>query len=97
MEHLALNGFTDLRERMQELMRGQLSRTGDPISESPAAGHLEGTSFGASLSHDWQNLHHTIAGLDAAAFDRAVNALARARGFTWSANSQASQSRIILR
>ena len=76
---LGLNGFTDLQERMQELVRGQLSRTGDPISESQAAGHLEGTSFGTSLSHDWQNLHHTIAGLDAVAFDRAVNALARAR------------------
>jgi len=75
---LGLNGFTDLQERMQELVRGQLSRTGDPISESQA-GHLKGTSFGASLSHDWQNLHHTIAGLDAVAFDRAVNALARAR------------------
>jgi hypothetical protein len=37
---------------MQELVRGQLSRTGDPISESQA-GHLKGTSFGASLSHDW--------------------------------------------
>ena len=76
---LGLNGFTDLQERMQELVRGQLSRIGDPVSESEAAGHLEGTSFGASLSHDWQSLHHTIAGFDAAAFDRAVNALARAR------------------
>jgi DNA-binding MurR/RpiR family transcriptional regulator len=76
---LGLNGFTDLQERMQELVRGQLSRTGDPISESQATGHLEGTSFGASLSHDWQNLHHTIAGLDTATFDAAVNVLARAR------------------
>ena len=76
---LGLSGFTALQERMQELVRGQLSRTGDPISEGPDAGHLEGTSFGASLSHDWQSLHHTIAGFDAAAFDRAVNALARAR------------------
>ena len=76
---LGLSGFTGLQERMQELVRGQLSRTGDPISESQAAGRLEGTSFGASLSHDWQNLHHTSAGLDAAAFDRAVNALAQAR------------------
>ena len=76
---LGLSGFTDLQERMQQLVRGQLSRTGDPISEGPAAGHLEGTGFGASLSHDWQNLHHTIAGLDAAAFDRAVDTLARAR------------------
>jgi DNA-binding MurR/RpiR family transcriptional regulator len=76
---LGLNGFPDLQERMQELVRGQLARTGEPINESHAAGHLEGTSFGASLSHDWQNLHHTIASLDAAALDRAVDALARAR------------------
>jgi DNA-binding MurR/RpiR family transcriptional regulator len=76
---LGLNGFPDLQERMQELVRGQLSRTGDPFSESQAAGHLEGTSFGASLSHDWQNLHHTIAGLETATFDAAVNLLAHAR------------------
>jgi DNA-binding MurR/RpiR family transcriptional regulator len=76
---LGLNGFPDLQERMRELVRGQLSRTGDPINESQAAGHLEGTSFGASLSHDWQNLHRTIANLDADAFARAVNMLVRAR------------------
>src|SRR3954447_3201111 len=44
---LGLNGFPDLQERMQELVRGQLSRTGEPIDESHAARHLEGTSFGA--------------------------------------------------
>jgi len=76
---LGLNGFPDLQERMRELVRGQLSRTGDPINESQAAGHLEGTSFGASLSHDWQNLHHTISGLDAEAFNRAINLLTRSR------------------
>jgi DNA-binding MurR/RpiR family transcriptional regulator len=76
---LGLSGFTDLQERMQELVRGQLSRTGDPIGEGLVAARLEGTSFGASLSHDWQSLHHTIVGLDAAAFDRAVDTLARAR------------------
>ena len=76
---LGLNGFPDLQERMRELVRGQLSRTGDPINEGQAAGHLEGTSFGASLSHDWQNLHHTIAGLDADAFNRAINLLVRSR------------------
>jgi DNA-binding MurR/RpiR family transcriptional regulator len=76
---LGLNGFPDLQERMRELVRGQLSRTGDPINEGQVAGHLEGTSFGASLSHDWQNLHRTISGLDAAAFGRAVNILSRAR------------------
>lgn len=76
---LGLNGFPDLQERMREVVRGQLSRTGDPINESQAAGHLEGTSFGASLSHDWQNLHHTISGLDAEAFNRAINLLTRSR------------------
>jgi DNA-binding MurR/RpiR family transcriptional regulator len=76
---LGLNGFPDLQERMRELVRGQLSRTGDPINESQVAGHLEGTSFGASLSHDWQNLHRTISSVDAEAFGRAVNILVRAR------------------
>jgi DNA-binding MurR/RpiR family transcriptional regulator len=76
---LGLNGFPDLQERMRELVRGQLSRTGDPINEGQVAGHLEGTSFGASLSHDWQNLHRTISSVDAEAFGRAVNILVRAR------------------
>src|SRR5262249_9192326 len=43
---LGLDGFPDLQERMRELLRGQLARTGDPISESHVAGHLEGTSVG---------------------------------------------------
>ena len=30
---LGLNGFPDLQERMREMVRGQLSRTGDPIDE----------------------------------------------------------------
>ena len=69
---LGLNGFPDLQERMRELVRGRLARTGDPINELHVAGHLEGTSVGASLSNDWQNLHRTIAGLDADVFERAV-------------------------
>ena len=76
---LGLNGFPDLQERMRELLRGQLSRTGDPINEGQVASHLEGTSFGASLSHDWRNLHQTISNVDPNVFARAVNLLARAR------------------
>jgi DNA-binding MurR/RpiR family transcriptional regulator len=64
---------------MRELVRGQLSRTGDPVNEGQVASHLEGTSFGASLSHDWQNLHRTISGLNTDAVGRAVSILARAR------------------
>ena len=76
---LGRNGFPDLQERMRELLRGQLSRTGDPINEGQVASHLEGTSFGASFSHDWRNLHQTISNVDADVFARAVNLLARAR------------------
>ena len=76
---LGLDGFPDLQERMRELIRGQLSRTGDPINESHVAGHLEGTTVGASLSHDWQNLHRTIASIDAEAFGQAVKILTRSR------------------
>ena len=76
---LGLDGFPDLQERMREILRGQLARTSDPINERQVGSHLDGTSFGASLSRDWQNLHHTIAGLDTAAVARAVNILARAR------------------
>lgn len=76
---LGLNGFPDLQERMREIVRGQLARTGDPINEGGGVAGLEATSFGASLSHDWQTLRHTIANLDAGAFDRAVQILARAR------------------
>ena len=43
---LGLNGFPDLQERMRELVRGQLSRTGDPTAERQGSGgHLAGTSF----------------------------------------------------
>jgi DNA-binding MurR/RpiR family transcriptional regulator len=76
---LGLGGFPDLQERMRELVRGQLSRTGDPINESQVASHLEGTNFGASLSQDWQNLHRTIAALSPDLVGRAVNIVARAR------------------
>jgi DNA-binding MurR/RpiR family transcriptional regulator len=77
---LGLNGFPDLQERVRELVRGQLSRTGDPIAERQGNGaHLDGTSFGASFSHDWQNLHRTIAGIDPDVFGRAINLVSRAR------------------
>jgi DNA-binding MurR/RpiR family transcriptional regulator len=76
---LGLNGFPDLQERMREIVRGQLARTGDPHNEGGGPAGFEATSFGASLSHDWQNLRHTITNLDAGAFDRAVQILARAR------------------
>src|SRR5262249_49302707 len=52
---LGLEGFPDLQERMRELVRGQLSRTGDPIKESQVPNPLGGTSFGAPVSPAWEN------------------------------------------
>ena len=37
---LGLNGFPDLQERMRELVRGQLSRTGDPDQRRPGRGRI---------------------------------------------------------
>jgi DNA-binding MurR/RpiR family transcriptional regulator len=76
---LGLNGFPDLQERMRQLVRGQLSRAGELTNGQDVTGHLQGTSFGASLSHDIKNLHRTIAGLSADDLQRAAAELVRAR------------------
>ena len=74
---LGLNGFPDLQERMRQLVRGQLSRAGAMTRE--VAAHLDGTSFGASLSHDLTNLQRTIAALNADDLHKAVAMLMAAR------------------
>jgi len=75
---LGLSGFPDLQERMRQVVRGQLSRADEQVQGSAGAAHLEGTSFGASLAHDMQNLHRTILGLGlddlTAAVDRILGA-----------------------
>jgi DNA-binding MurR/RpiR family transcriptional regulator len=71
-----LNGFTELQERMRDVVRGRLSHAEE---EGVVASHLEGTRFGASLSQDRRNLQHTISGLDPCSLDRAVNLLCQAR------------------
>jgi DNA-binding MurR/RpiR family transcriptional regulator len=76
---LGLKGFPDLQQRMRQIVRGQLSRASEVTSDSSAATHLQGTSHGASLSHDIQNLHRTVAGLSAADLDNAVYRLDRSR------------------
>lgn len=75
---LGLNGFPDLQERMRKLVRGQLSRA-DTAATDGGMGHLMGTSFGASLQHDVQNLHRTISGISAQDLVQAVNLLVKAR------------------
>jgi DNA-binding MurR/RpiR family transcriptional regulator len=75
---LGLNGFPDLQERMRKLVRGQLSRA-DTAATDGGFGHLKGTSFGASLQHDMQNLHRTISGLSVDDLSQAVKTLVKAR------------------
>jgi DNA-binding MurR/RpiR family transcriptional regulator len=76
---LGLDGYPDLQGRIRALVRGQLSRMGSPANESQVARRLQGTSFGASLSHDWENLGRTIAGIDVDCVERAVKFIANDR------------------
>src|SRR5262245_9207231 len=76
---LGLNGYSDLQERIRALVRGQLSRIGTPTNESQVARRLQGTSFGGSLTHDWENLGRTIAGIDVDCVEQAVNFVANGR------------------
>lgn len=76
---LGLKGFPDLQERIQQMVRGQLSRAAEPTDEDKTPTHLAGTSFGVTLNHDLQNLHRTIFGLNAQDLTAAVNRIVSAR------------------
>jgi DNA-binding MurR/RpiR family transcriptional regulator len=76
---LGLNGFPDLQERMRQVVRGQLSRADEQVEAGATGAHLQGTTFGESLSHDLRNLQRTIMGLTADDLNRAVDQLTAAR------------------
>ena len=76
---LGLNGFPDLQERMRQVVRGQLSRADEQVEAGASGAHLQGTTFGESLSHDLRNLQRTIMGLTADDLNRAVDQLTTAR------------------
>jgi DNA-binding MurR/RpiR family transcriptional regulator len=76
---LGLNGFPDLQERMRQVVRGQLSRADEQVEAGASGAHLQGTTFGESLSHDLRNLQRTIMGLTAEDLNRAVDQLTAAR------------------
>lgn len=76
---LGLNGFPDLQERMRQVVRGQLSRADEQVEAGATGAHLQGTTFGDSLSHDVRNLQRTIMGLTADDLNRAVDQLTAAR------------------
>jgi DNA-binding MurR/RpiR family transcriptional regulator len=76
---LGLNGFPDLQERMRQVVRGQLSRADEQVEAGASGAHLQGTTFGESLSHDLRNLQRTIMGLTADDLNRAVDQLTAAR------------------
>jgi DNA-binding MurR/RpiR family transcriptional regulator len=76
---LGLNGFPDLQERMRQVVRGQLSRADEQVEAGATGAHLQGTTFGESLSHDVRNLQRTIMGLTADDLNRSVDQLTAAR------------------
>ncbi len=76
---LGLNGFPDLRERVRQDMRGQLSRADKESGVGASAGHLQGTNFGDSLVHDLRNLSRTVMGLTVDDLNRVVGQVVVAR------------------
>jgi DNA-binding MurR/RpiR family transcriptional regulator len=76
---LGLQGFPDLQERTRALVRGQLSAASEIVNENSVLSHLDGTSFGASLGQDLQNMRRTIAALNAEDLQRASDMIVAAR------------------
>ncbi|MGH8289595.1 MAG: MurR/RpiR family transcriptional regulator [Steroidobacteraceae bacterium] len=76
---LGLQGFPDLQRRIRDLVKRQLHRATEPSEDTLGAPQLAGTSFGASLHHDLQNLQRTLLRANAADFDRAVEQIVLAR------------------
>jgi DNA-binding MurR/RpiR family transcriptional regulator len=76
---LGLQGFPDLQERTRALVRGQLSAASEIVNENSVLSHLDGTTFGASLGQDLQNIRRTIAALSAEDLQRASDLIVGAR------------------
>ena len=76
---LGLKGFPDLQERTRQLVRGQLSAASEIVNENSVLSHLDGTTYGASLGQDLQNIRRTITNLHVEDLSRASEMIVAAR------------------
>src|SRR5262245_28036531 len=75
---LGLKGFPDLQERARHLVRGQLTAASEIVNEKSILSHLEGTTFGASLAQDMENVTRTISNLSVRILTDACDMIVRA-------------------
>ncbi len=76
---LGLTGYQDLQERVRTLVRSQMRSATIQADEDQVLAHLGTSAYGRSLAQDLDHLRRTIAGLDEAMMDQAVDTLAGAR------------------
>jgi DNA-binding MurR/RpiR family transcriptional regulator len=76
---LGLTGYQDLQERVRTLVRSQLRSASAEVDEPQLLTHLGDTAYARSLGQDLHHLRRTIAGLDRADLERAIDLLSSAR------------------
>jgi DNA-binding MurR/RpiR family transcriptional regulator len=76
---LGLTGYQDLQERVRTLVRSQMRSATAEGDEADVLGHLGDSAFRRSFEQDLDHLRRTIAGLDPATLDQAVDLLVGAR------------------
>lgn len=76
---LGLAGFPDLQNRIQQRLKLLLERAENTNNGHGSLGHLEGTSFVASLQQDIKNLNRTVEQLSKQDLANAVSMLVKAR------------------
>jgi DNA-binding MurR/RpiR family transcriptional regulator len=77
---IGLNGYPDLQERVQRVVRSQMrTRPQGGDADAELTNHLDSSGQSPSLLHDLDNLRQTISGLDADQMTDAITAIATAR------------------
>jgi DNA-binding MurR/RpiR family transcriptional regulator len=76
---LGLTGYQDLQERVRTLVRSQMRSATAEVDEQRVLAHLGDTTYARSFRQDLDHLRRTIAGLDPAVLERAIDLLASSR------------------
>jgi DNA-binding MurR/RpiR family transcriptional regulator len=76
---LGLTGYQDLQERVRLLVRSQMRSATAEVDEDSVLAHLGDSPYARSFGQDLDHVRRTIAGLDLAVLDRAIDLLSNAR------------------
>ena len=76
---LGLTGYQDLQQRVRTLVRSQMRSSTVQADEHTVLEHFHESAYGRSFGQDLDHLRRTIAGLDEAIMDQAVDLLSSAR------------------